>query len=166
MSILATTRFNSDTWEENVLYRNKHHMEGCIYGSPRKIISEVPTQISIFVIEMNNSLNRIEGIGLILNDLRVDKYYSIHSIGNYNRYTFHGKYRMDRDEIERKNPEIVSTLDTILFKGRTNFKRGSGIMRMPRKLLDLNKDINLHQEINQIFLDLIKNYKQRTYINN
>jgi hypothetical protein len=73
---------------------------------------------------------------------------------------------MDRDEIERKNPEIVSTLDTILFKGRTNFKRGSGIMRMPRKLLDLNKDINLHQEINQIFLDLIKNYKQRTYINN
>ncbi len=165
MSILATTRFNSDTWEENVIYRNKHNMEGCIYGTPRKIISEIPTQTSIFVIEMNNSLNRIEGIGLILNDLRVDKYYSIHSIGDYNRYTFKGKYRMGRDEIERKNPDVVSTLDTILFKGRTNFKRGSGIMRMPRNLLDLNKDINLHQEINHIFLDFITNEKQRTYIN-
>jgi hypothetical protein len=166
MSILATTRFNSETWEENIVYRSRHNMEGCIYGTPRKIISKIPNQISIFVIEMNNSLNRIEGIGLILNDLRVDKYYPIHSIGDYNRYTFKGKYRMDRDDIDRKNPEVVSTLDTILFKGRTNFKRGSGIMRMPPKLLDLNKDINLHQEINKLFLDLIKNDKQRININN
>ena len=161
MSILATTRFNSDTWEENVVYRNKNNIKGCIYGTPRKIVSEIPTQTSIFVVEMNYSLNRIEGIGVILNDLRVDQYYPIHSIGDYNRYTFQGKYRMERDEIERKNPEIVSTLDTILFKGRTNFKRGSGIMRLPSKLLDLNKDIHLHQEINRLFLEFITNDKNK-----
>ena len=84
---------------------------------------------------MNNSINKIEGIGLIKNYIQVDKYYSVYQTGNYNRYIYKSNYRIDRATLENYNPNIVNLFDHILFKEKTHLKRGSGIITIPEKLL-------------------------------
>jgi hypothetical protein len=66
MDRLAVTRFNDQTWKENVMYRNSRQNNGCIYNSPRRISLLIYPDTVIFVIEMNNSLNQIEGIGILI----------------------------------------------------------------------------------------------------
>jgi hypothetical protein len=41
----------------------------------------------VFVVEMNNDSNTIEGIGLVRNRAYLDKYYNIYSIGYNNKYS-------------------------------------------------------------------------------
>jgi hypothetical protein len=108
----------------------------------------------VFVIEMNNSLNKIEGIGLVRNKAIVNKGYKIHSERNYNRYIFNGKYRIGREELERINPKINIILDYILFKEKTHLKRGIGFTTVPEKLLNHTKceGIDLKNEIKIIFI--------------
>ena len=55
MDRLAVTRFNDQTWKENVMYRNSRQNSGCIYNSPRRISPLIYPDTVIFVIEMNNS---------------------------------------------------------------------------------------------------------------
>ena len=62
MDRLAVTRFNDQTWKENVMYRNSRQNNGCIYNSPRRISPLIYPDTVIFVIEMNNQKNQIEGI--------------------------------------------------------------------------------------------------------
>ena len=97
-----TTRFNNLTWQENCRWREKNKFIGCIYNSPVYIKDNIPLQIPLFVIEMNNETNKIEGIGKIINYVHTDKKYKIYSDLNYNRYTYHGKIRIDRDMIRDK----------------------------------------------------------------
>ena len=84
---------------------------------------------------MNNSTNKIEGIGLIKNLIQFDKYYQVYKTGNYNRYTYKSNYRIDRAVLENYNLKMVNLFDHILFKEKTHMKRGSGITTIPEKLL-------------------------------
>ena len=52
---------------------------GCIYGSPSILSLQCPIDSLLFVVEMNNSSNQIEGIGLIRNKPDHDKYYKMYS---------------------------------------------------------------------------------------
>ena len=67
MISLVTTRFNNKTWEENHGFRTTRNINGCIYGSPFQLSSNINNNDIVFVIEMNNATNLIEGIGLIRN---------------------------------------------------------------------------------------------------
>ena len=133
---IASTRFNNDTWNENVNYRNKIQHGGCIYGCPQSISSKIPQDSLLYIFEMNNSLNRIEGIGLIKNKIYYDHYYKIYSDGNYNRFVYRSSCRINRDFLELNYPDILSLFEIILFKGKTHLKRGFGITRVPEKLID------------------------------
>ncbi len=62
---IATTRFNDDTYKQNINYKVKMKHNGALYGSPVKIKDNIPLHTAIYVIEMNNSTNVIEGIGMI-----------------------------------------------------------------------------------------------------
>lgn len=152
---LAVTRFNNETWNENCSYREKNSIQGCIYGCPTPIATRVPLESLVFVIEMNNSENRVLGIGLLRNIARLDKYYKIYSIGNYNRYNYYGKYRLDRSDIETSNPLLLPALDYILFKEKSHMKRGLGITLVPESLLQHKKceGFNIKMEIQQLFLE-------------
>lgn len=154
MSHIVSTRFNKETWNENVMYRNENNVGGCSYGAPYMMSPKIELDSLIFVVEMNNSTNQIEGIGLVKNKVSLDKKYYIHSERNYNRYTYHGKYRMNRDQIERINPQIVAIFDYILFKEKTHLKRGIGFTSVPEKLLRHPKSngIDLLDEMKQIFI--------------
>jgi hypothetical protein len=108
----------------------------------------------VFVIEMNNQKNQIEGIGLIKNKYETNKYYKVHTDGNNNRYTYIGNYFIDRETLDDYNAELVYVLDEILFKGKTHSKRGSGLTTIPEKVLKLEvcEDLNIKKEIKNIFI--------------
>ena len=126
---IMATRFNNKTWEENCRWREKNNFNGCIYNSPVYIKHNIPLQISLFVIEMNNQTNKIEGIGKIINYVHTDRKYKVYSDLNYNRYTYIGKVRINRDTI--KNKEKLEKLEERLFKGKSHLKRGQGILNVP-----------------------------------
>jgi hypothetical protein len=133
---IASTRFNSHTWNENVSYRNKIQHNGCIYGCPQSISCKIQDDSLLYIFEMNNSLNRIEGIGIIKNKIYFDNYYKIYSDGNYNRFVYKSNYRVDRNHLELYYPDILRLFELILFTGKTHLKRGFGITQVPEKLID------------------------------
>jgi hypothetical protein len=153
MFTIVTSRFNNDTLEANYAYRKKHNLK-CIYCCPSELSSKIHLNSPVFVIEMNNSINKIEGIGLIKNKTVTNKYYKVHTDGNKNRYIYIGDYFIDRTIIDDLNPLLVFALEEILFKGYTHSKRGSGLTILPEKVLNLDvcKDIDIKKEIKQLFI--------------
>ena len=135
MFTVACTRFNNETWQENLDWRKQHNYEGCIYGTPVRMKENIPFERLVFVLEMNNDKNRIEGVGLIRKQLKLDKYYKIYKNWNYNRFTYASSYRIDRDEIDNDDETVFKTLDQLLFKGARHIKRGHGIQQLPRWIL-------------------------------
>lgn len=158
MTILLTSRFNTETWRENLEYREKNNIRGCIYCSPQKLSCKINPNSLLFVVEMNNTTNKIQGIGLIENKIHFDKYYKVYQIGNYNRYTYRGEYRMDREVLLHLYPAIVDVLDHILFKEKTHLKRGSGMTQIPEKLLHHPKckELHIQKELKNIFYNHFK----------
>jgi hypothetical protein len=134
MFTIASTRFNNSTLAENLEYRIKTN-NACIYCSPQRMSPKIKADSLVFIVEMNNELNQIEGIGLIKNTIRLDKYFKVYEDCNFNRYVFKGNYRINREELIRYNSKLVEILDNILFKGKTHLKRGSGITTITDKLL-------------------------------
>jgi hypothetical protein len=153
MFTIVTTRFNNETWQKSCENRIKRG-HSCIYASPHEMSPKINLDSPVFVIEMNNSLNKIEGIGLIKNRYKTDKYYKIQNDQHYNRYIFFGDYHIDRTTIEHYNSSLVYVLDKILFKGYTHSKRGAGLTTIPEKVLNLDicQGINFKKEIKQIFI--------------
>jgi hypothetical protein len=156
MFSVVTTRFDDYTWSENKNFRDKNKLNGCIYGSPQPMSPKIIQDAYVFVIEMNNSINQIEGIGLIKNTIRLDKYFRVYETGNFNRYVFRGKHHILRDDLLKINDQLVIILDQILFKGKTHLKRGAGFTQIPEKLLNHEKcksiNLNIRHTIKDIFL--------------
>jgi len=133
---LMTSRFSTETYEQNMLIKKAYNIQ-CIYGTPTEISKLIPKRNILFILEMNNTKNRIEGIGLIVNKVIIsDPRYCIYKNGNYNRYTYKGRYRLSRDMIERYNSGLLEVFDYILFKEKTHLKRGSGFTKIPKKLYE------------------------------
>jgi len=156
---IVSTRFTNKTLYENRLYRDKHGSSFCIYGSPQEFSPKILHDAVVFVVEMNNEKNQIEGIGLIRNHSYTDKYYKIHNDANYNRYVYKSNYFIERDTLIRHRFNIVRALDYILFKEKTHLKRGSGFTTIPEKLLkhSICIDIDMKKEIKSLFVELFTN---------
>ena len=122
------TRFNNNTWQENERWREKNETSGCIYNCPIYIKENVPLLIKIYVIEMNNDTNKVLGIGRIINKLYTDQKYIIYDDRNYNRYTYKGKKRIDKQDID---PIELEKLEKRLFTTKSHLKRGQGITQVP-----------------------------------
>ena len=154
MFTIASTRFNNSTLAENLEYRIKTN-NACIYCSPQRMSPKIKADSLVFIVEMNNELNQIEGIGLIKNTIRLDKYFKVYEDSNFNRYVFKGNYRINREELIRYNSKLVEILDNILFKGKTHLKRGSGITTITEKLLknDRCEGLDIKSIIKDIFIN-------------
>ena len=133
MFYIASTRFNNETYNENMTYRKKSGIP-VIYGTSIRIQEKYDIGTLMFVAEMNNEENRIEGIGLIRNTQVYDKKHVIYSNSDYNRYLYNGDYWISRDTILEKDDEIAKICDTVLFKGKSNLKRLSGISVLTAQL--------------------------------
>ena len=155
---LATTRFNNDTWMENVRWREKNNWSGCIYGTPKQISEIFTPKIYMFILEMNNDKNKIKGVGLIKNRILINKthdknytkYYKIYNERNYNRYIYKSKYRVDRKEMTLEEKKVLRILDMLVFKGKTHLKRGQGIIVVPEWIKN-NSIINFIKLLKAMF---------------
>lgn len=152
MTTVVTGRYNNETWEASRLYRMRKKLT-CIYAPPFKLSESIDLNSPVFVIEMNNSTNTIIGIGLIRNKLVTDKLYKVQADTNCNRYIYIGDHHISRELLNEYNPYLVYVLEEILFKGYTHSKRGSGLSKIPEKVLqfEICKDIDIKHEIQTIF---------------
>ena len=71
---ILTTRFNNETWEQNVEYRKQKQLKGCIYSSPDSITVKINPEQIVFILEMNNDENKIMGIGMVRNHPHINTY--------------------------------------------------------------------------------------------
>lgn len=154
MSLVATTRFNDETFSENKKYKEEKGIEGCIYGIRLRIKEEIPLKTLMFVIEMNNDHNRIEGVGLIRNFIATDKYYKVHVNSDLNRYIYKGHFRITREEMCEINEEVVRCIEDMCFKKRSHQKRLPGITVTSENLLTspATKGLNIKREIRYMFI--------------
>jgi hypothetical protein len=132
--VLMTSRFNDETLAENKMFRNRNPKIGCIYCAPQMISKKVPLESVMFILEMNNDKNRIEGIGMVRNHPHANKH-TVYNNGNYNRYTYVGKYRIDRDSMTEQENEIMTVFDILCFTGNKHMKRGQGLKAFPVEFL-------------------------------
>ena len=156
MTTIASTRFNAKTWEENCSYREREKFSGCIYCAPTPLSQKILPNSIVFVVEMNNTRNKIEGVGVIKNipNYNFTKRDRFYEDSNYNAYVYKGGYRLSRQELKQSNSRIVKALDNVLFKGKSHLKRGSGIKTIPEKFLnhDLFAGMNLEKELKDMFI--------------
>lgn len=153
MYSVVTTRFNNDTLDANYSYRLRRGLK-CLYCCPIELSPKILYDMPVFVIEMNNSINKIEGIGLIKNKSETSKYYKVHQDGNTNRYIYIGNYFLDGKTIQEYDSHLVYILEEILFKGYTHSKRGQGLTLIPEKVLkyDICEGKDIKKEIKDMFV--------------
>ena len=134
MYTIATTRFTTKTFNEKEKWCEKNGWKGSILGTPIKISDKIPQNSILFVLVMNNDKNKIEEICLIKNILVTDKYYKIYSDGNYNRYVYKSKYKINLTDITLSPYEkkVIDIFNIVLFKGSRNVKRYQGITALPK----------------------------------
>jgi hypothetical protein len=137
-----------------------------MYCTPLELSPKIAYYTPVFVIEMNNSTNKIEGIGFIKNKPESRKYYKVHQDGNTNRFTYIGKHFMSRELIDEIDSQLVYILEEILFKGYTHSKRGAGLTLIPEKVFktsEISKDVDIKRAIKQVFLFHFNEKRENTY---
>lgn len=151
---IFVTRFNNTTLQENKnwIYNNNNNNLTCIYGSPIKISESCLPETEIIVIEMNNSKNKIEGLGFINNKLLKEdkKKYKIYSDNNYNRFIYASNKHIHKSQFTRDEEIIIKKLEKLLFKSKNHCKRGQGIQRLP-KHINNNNEFNYKEFLNSIY---------------
>jgi len=166
MYTLVTTRFNNITWESNKKYRTKYKLPGCIYGSPQEMSPKILDNSLVFVVEMNNDTDNIEGIGLVKNRPYLDNNYIIYEDGNYNRFVYKSNYRLERDKLVNYNSVLVKVLEYILFGEKSHLKRGSGFTTITNKFLKSKKHEKCKKLVlNKIIQQIIAYFKQEYSLN-
>tara|TARA_B100000902_G_C27265553_1_gene893308 strand:+ start:832 stop:1374 length:543 start_codon:yes stop_codon:yes gene_type:complete len=140
---IFVTRFDNKTISENKIWISNNNEIGCIYGTPIKLSEKLLPESQIIVIEMNNSSNSIEGIGIIKNKLVLHdkKKYKIYQENNYNRFIYKSNMRIDKTSFNNYEKIIINNLEKLLFKSHNHCKRGQGIQHIPKHINE-NKDFN------------------------
>ena len=132
--LLGTVRFNNDTYSENLKWKKRKEYIGCAYGLDKPLSIKIPKGKEIYVIEMNNEINKIMGIGKILNVLKYSNRSRMYIDERRNNYIYKGKDWISRDDIISKLPKgniVIELLENMLFLGSRHFKRGQGCVILP-----------------------------------
>lgn len=143
---IFVTRFDNKTIQENKNWLLKNNELGCIYGSPTKISDKILPETHLIVLEMNNTKNIIEGIGIIKNKviLHDKKKYKIYEENNYNRFIYKSNIRIDKSSFNNYEKNIIKDLERLIFKTHNHCKRGQGIQKIPKHIKE-NIDFNYNK---------------------
>ena len=136
--VVAVTRFNNNTYKQLTDYKKKKAITGCIYGTPSEIKEEIGENYYILVLEMNNDINKIMGIGKIINrkERLREKIYKNH---DYNRIIYKGTKWIGYQSFNQLDKQLIERFEECLFKGSCHIKRGSGITLVPKKMYEHSK---------------------------
>lgn len=132
---LMVSVFNTETIQENRAFIRKNNTKiQCIYCSPVELSAKISKDIGLAVLEMNNSTNKIVGIGLIINRPK-HREYNVYGDGNYNRFQFLGKNHIAREEMTPEEQRIMTIFDILCFTGNQHLKRTQGVKSFPLHML-------------------------------
>jgi hypothetical protein len=162
---IFVTRFNNKTFEENRNWLKKNNTNGCIYGSPIKISEKILPETYIIVLEMNNSSNKIEGIGIVKNKiiLHDKKKYKIYQENNYNRFIYKSNMRINKTSFNEYELLVINNLEKLLFKSYNHCKRGQGIQHIPKHINESN-DFNYKKFLYNMYFNRFVNIKKEKII--
>ena len=179
MVFICTTRFNTETLQQNCAWRRRHQkMDECVYGSPIPMKHAVRGSAWMIVLEMLNDANKIVGIGLVKNIPNLPGVAiphnsgtkggggalkpSVYNCGNYNRFIYQGAYRIDllSNEIELTQEErlVIKMLELALFYGANHSKRGKGICELPKHVASLYDFKECLKQLVQRFIKIKKGF--------
>lgn len=175
MVFICTTRFNTETLQQNCAWRRRHQKSHeCVYGSPIPVKHAVRGSAWMIVLEMQNDANKIVGIGLVKNSPNLPSVPilqgsnggggalkpSVYNCGNYNRFIYQGAYRIDllSNEIEltREEQVVIKMLELALFYGANHSKRGKGICELPKHVASLYDFKECLKQLVQRFIKIKK----------
>lgn len=127
---ICTVRFNDETWNENVEFRKNNPNISCIYSVDSLISSSIELDSILFVLEMNNDMNKIIGIGMVRNKPFFKKH-NVYKNEKYNEFSYTGKHRIDRKDMNEEEETILKVFDMWCFTGKDHLKRLKGIKLFP-----------------------------------
>ena len=79
---------------------------------------------------------------------------------NYHRFIYVGKYRIDRNEMNNDEENIMKVFDILCFTGNRHMKRGQGLTTFPIDILyRCSKVMDLVVFINNMFKNRLNNKK-------
>lgn len=139
---ICTSRFSDASWQCNQAFREQHGL-ACAYVSPDPLAGAVPVAGIVMVLEMNNTQNRLEGVGLVRNQrarvsLPLGMYDSaLPQYAPVAPHVWFGRHHVTRAEMLRVCPTLLQVLELALFRGRAHVKRGRGVLALPRRLRTL-----------------------------
>lgn len=140
---IYTTRFTSLTYNENDNFKKTTQWDGSLYSTMLKFPENTPDKL-LFILDMNNTTNKILGIGFIIKKLAKDQSIKIYDNPTFNNYIYKSKYYIKLIDNNNKGaylpniePEwikfIEKEFEDNLFYGKSNSKRGSSFMHFPKK---------------------------------
>lgn len=151
---VTTTRFNSQTYRELNDFKERIQYNGALYNTAVRMTENVSPRKYLIVLEMNNTINKIMGIGVIQNRIYKDKKFKyIYEDDQLNRHTYRSKFHIrifESGELESKTllddweyEYIENEFEKRIFYGKGHMKRGQCFTRIPRKWLTVRHKIFL-----------------------
>jgi hypothetical protein len=128
--IVMVTHFDHTTWAEFERQFAEGYGRVQYYNSPSLITrTRVPStdNVVIYVLEMRNDINRLMGVGMILNT-PVPSPPRVYRNNRYNRVGYRILERVSLPSLcPDLNPSFIESLERTLFHGKSHCKRGKGI---------------------------------------
>ena len=148
--LVGTVRFNNKTYLENYCWKERKKHKGCAYGLNKPLCKNVPNGKYIYIIEMNNDINKIMGIGKIKNQIIYSNRSRMYKEDRLNKYIYKSSNFISRNDIiksKEKAKIVLRFLENILFYGYKHFKRGQGCVIIPwnRILTEGSKKISYNK---------------------
>jgi len=132
--LVGTVRFNNKTYLENHSWKQRKKYKGCAYGLDKPLCKNIPIGKYIYIIEMNNDINKIMGIGKIKNKIIYSNRTRMYKEEGRNQFVYKSKHFISRNDIINNIPKariVIKFLENILFYGSKHFKRGQGCVILP-----------------------------------
>lgn len=132
---IYTTRFTSDTYYQNMRYKQNIDWNGSLYSTMLTFPVNTPDRL-LFILDMNNTTNKIVSIGLVQNALAKDQSPNIYSNPAFNNHIYKSAYHISLDgceEISYWRTFIEDEFEDKLFYGKSHSKRGGSFMTFPKK---------------------------------
>ena len=132
--LIGTVRFNNKTYIENLNWKQRKEYNGCAYGLDKPLCKNIPNGKYIYIIEMNNDINKIMGIGKIKNQIIYSNRSRMYTEHRLNQYIYKSHDFISRNDIiktQSKASIVIRFLENILFYGYKHFKRGQGCVILP-----------------------------------
>lgn len=132
--LIGTVRFNNKTYIENLKWKQRKGYNGCAYGLDKPLSNKIPSGKYIYIVEMNNEINKIMGIGKIKNIIIHSNRSRMYNEDRLNNYIYKSKDFIPRLKIIETQPKgelVLKFLENLLFRGSKHFKRGQGCVILP-----------------------------------